>query len=152
MLEEWAPCGTPAGYVLVVPGCSMLSSLATTTGILVLWAGKGAGLAHGDLEGGIPGNSLTRLNLGQSLGLAEGGESSEAFGDLCVGWKVGRAINLSILCRHSRILEPLCSRMSELDQTRCKQATVWPPGLEHLFKLAVVHLMSPLHLCSNPVR
>lgn len=45
-------------------------------------------------------------------------ESSEAFGDFCVGCKIGRAINLSILCRHSRILEPPDSRMSELDQTR----------------------------------
>lgn len=49
----------------VAPQLAMLWwYLATTTGILVLWAGKGAGLAHGDLEGGIPWNSLTRLNLG----------------------------------------------------------------------------------------
>lgn len=105
--------------------------------------------------GGIPGNSLTRLNLGLSLGLAEGGEFQKAMRLLgispCVDWKAGRAINLGILCRHSRILEAPCSRTSELDQTRRKLPS-GHPGLEHPFKPAVVHLTSPLRLCSNPVR
>lgn len=52
-LEEWAPCGTPAACLLVVPGCRMLPSLATTKGALALWAGKEAELT-GILEGGIP--------------------------------------------------------------------------------------------------
>lgn len=50
-----------------------------------------------------------------------------------------------------RVLEPLCSSMSELDQTRRKLPSGLP-GLEHPLKLAVVPLKSPLHLCSNPVR
>lgn len=119
----------------------MISSLVATKGVLTLWAGKGAGLM-----GGIPGNSLTRLNLGLSLGLAEGGEFQKAMRLLgispCVGWKAGRAINLGILCRHSRILEAPCSRTSELDQTRRKLPS-GHPGLEHPFKPAVVHLTSP---------
>lgn len=52
-LEEWAPCGTPAACLLVVPGCRMLPSLAMTKGALALWAGKEAELP-GILEGGIP--------------------------------------------------------------------------------------------------
>lgn len=36
--------------------------------------------------------------------------------------------------------------------TKEMQATHGFPGLEHPLMLAVVHLKSPFHLCSNPVR
>lgn len=81
MLEEWALCGTPAACLLVVPGCRMLTSLATTKGALALWAGKEAGLT-GILEGGIPKpfsdqvefRAETRAGRGWSvLGSNEGG-------------------------------------------------------------------------------
>lgn len=134
------------------PGCRMLSSLATTKGVLAPWAGKKAGLV-GTWRWAIWEFS-DQVEFGAKSGAGRGWgvpESNEAFSDLCVGWKAGKAINLSILYRHSIILAPPCSRMSELDQTRRKLPSGLL-GLEHCFMLAVVHLRSPFHLCSNPVR
>lgn len=76
----------------------------------------------------------------------------EAFGELCVGCKVGRVINPSILCRHSRTLKPPHSRMSELDQTRCTLLSsllgLRGGARELPFMLGAEHLTHPFHPCS----
>lgn len=97
--------------------------------------------------------SLISLNLGLSLGLAEGGEFQKAIRLLMISAWAGRQEGLLISASCAVIPESWNLHAAECQNwTKEMQATHGFPGLEHPLMLAVVHLKSPFHLCSNPVR
>lgn len=80
------------------------------------------------LGGGISGNSLSRLNLGLSLGLAEGGEFQKAMRLLVISAWAGRQEGL-LISASCAIIPESWSFLQQNVRTGSNQtqATVWPP-------------------------